>query len=366
MAIDAVVMRFTLVAPHDARVSPEAGFGTLIARSMKRFRCILLASLVALGLVAAPALPLRAGNLWQPPAVTAADQAYERHMVRGDSYAIRAVEARSMRVIQKPGRWQPPELLALRAVDAYEEAAAARPEAAEPHYRAAEVLNAHFLEQIGAAAVIGDRAIAERALGHWRAFEERAPLDPRATDTLFRRAIINTRLATDADLARAIDNYELLIARSDLPSRYGSNVAIWLSNLAETYMMAGRLDDAVRMYRRALDHGNDALHGYGLAVALDRNDQGALAREVMMSYALADKLRALETEGIFFVPEGEKEYYLALGREALGELAQAAAHYRRFIRSGAHPRFRPRAVDNLRAVEDRLRGRSGRAGGPGR
>lgn len=337
---------------------------------MKPFRSILLASLVALGLVAASALPLRASKLWQPPAATAADDAYERHMVRGDSYAIRAVEARSMRVIQKPGQWQPPDLLAQRAVDAYEAAAAARPDAAEPHYRAAEVINAHFLEQIDGAAVIGERALAERALGHWRAFEERAPLDPRATDTLFRRAIVNTRLATDADLARAIDNYELLIARSDLPTRYGSNVAVWLSNLAETYMMAGRLDDAVRMYRRALEHGNEALHGYGLAVALDRNDQGALAREIMLSYALADQLRGLETDGIFFVPEGEKEYYLALGREALGDLEQAAAHYRRFIRSGAHPRFRPRAVDNLRAVEGRLHGRGARAaertGGPGR
>lgn len=349
---------------------------------MTRVRRLVIASIVASGLasglVSGPAAgqpeaapeaevaPAQADSLWEalagPPAGHAGAAAYRRQMALGDHYTDEASQIDGR-------RWRSLRALALRAVEAYEKAAALRPEAGEPHYRAAEVLHAHFLERIGAGTVLTERAIAERALAHWRAFEERAPLDPRATDTLFRRAIVNTRLAGEDDLARAVDNYETLIERSDLPSRYAQNVATWLSNLAETYMMVGRLDDAVAMYRRALEYGSDPLHAYGLAVALDRNQQGALAREIMLSYAATDRLRGLESDGIFFVPEGEKHYYLALGREALGELEEAAAHYRRFISSGAHPRYRPRAVENLRAVQARLpghggRGRGGKGAGP--
>lgn len=297
-----------------------------------------------------PAAAAPASALWaplvEPAEARAVAAAYERQMALGDSFAEEASQLGDSWVILRKR--------AMRAVAAYEKAASLRPDAAEPHYRAAEVLHSHFLERTSAGAVLRERALAERALAHWRAFEERAPLDPRATDTLFRRAIVNTRLAEEADLQRAIDNYETLIERSDLPSRYAQNVAVWLSNLAETYMMVGRLDDAVIMYQRALDYGSDALHGYGLAVALDRNQQGALAREVMLSYAMADRLRALEADGIFFVPEGEKDYYLGLGYEVLGDPARAALHYRRFIDSGAHPRYRPRAHENLRAALERL------------
>lgn len=329
------------------------------------------AALVAIALalpvaIAARPGPARAGSPWDAPADAAADAEYRRQMARGDELAVQAMEARSMRFVQRQ-RWVPSGTLALRAVEAYKRAAAARPDDPEPHYRAAEVLHAHFLESPSTSSepVLRDRELAESALAHWQAFAERAPLDPRVTGTLFDRALVYTRLATEPDFVQAVAMYELLIERSDLRSLPAEQVATWLANLAETYMMVGRLGEAIETYQRALDYRAEPAYGYGLAVALDRDGQTALAREVMVSYAAADQMRDLQRGSVFFVPEGEVEYYLALGYEALDDLDQAARHYRRFIASGAHPRYQARAQENLRRVEKAM-SRGGKRTAPAR
>jgi tetratricopeptide (TPR) repeat protein len=314
------------------------------------------------GLIAAPYG--WAGSPWAEQVETAADAEHRRQMARGDELAVQALDARGMRFAQRQ-RWVPSGTLALRAVAAYERAAAARPDAAEPHYRAAEVLHAHFLESASTSEpVLRDREIAERALAHWEAFAQRAPLDPRVTATLFDRALVRTRLANEPDFQQAIACYETLIERSDLRAMPADQVATSLANLAETYMMVGRLGEAIETYRRALEYRADFTYGYGLAVALDRDGQTALAREVMASYAATDRLRDLHRGSVFFVPDGEIEYYLALGHEALEDFDQAASHYRRFIASGAHPRYQPRAAENLRRVEQARR--VGKRGAPPR
>jgi tetratricopeptide (TPR) repeat protein len=322
-----------------------------------------LACAVLYGLVAAP--PARAGSPWVEHSRAAADLEYRLQMARGDDLAVQSMEARGMRSVQRQ-RWVSWDTLALRAVAAYERAAAARPDAAEPHYRAAAVLHAHFLESASTSEpVLRDREVAERALAHWQAFAERAPLDPRVTGTLFDRALVRTRLATEPDFEQAITCYEMLVERSDLRSMSAEQVATWLANLAETYMMVGRLADAIESYQRALEYRADFTYGYGLAVALDRDGQTALAREVMLSYAATDRMRDLHRGEVFFVPDGEIEYYLALGHEALEDFDQAATHYRRFIASGAHPRYQARAAENLRRVEQAM-ARGGQRGAPPR
>lgn len=315
-------------------------------------RYILAIAMAAAALLALPGA-LVADELWRPDAPRFDD--YDRAMMMGDSHAIKAIEIKHSRISGTRRRARDYSTVVARAVAAYEEAARLRPDAAEPHYRAAEVIYNHQLDESPNAPLLVDHAAAKRALAHWRTFEELAPLDPRATDTLFRRAIVNTKLATEDSLNNAIDNYETLLGRSDLASMWATNVGTWLSNLAETYMMVGRLDDAVVMYRRALEYSNRPLYGYGLAVALDRAELGELAREIMLSYAVGDRLRALDEDGIFFVPEGERYYYLALGYEALGELDQAIGHYQLFLDSGAHPRFQPRARDNIHELLERRR-----------
>jgi tetratricopeptide (TPR) repeat protein len=300
---------------------------------------------------AAVATPARGDSFWQPAGPAAAADSYESLMARGDRYTVRAADIKFNRAADSTPL--SPEYMATvkKAVEAYEQAARARPTAAEPHYRAAEVLNAHVLDDSNA--VYNDRAAPERALAHCRAFSELAPLDPRVAETLFRRAIVYTKLATEADFQQAIGSYEALLASSDLDALDAREAAIWLSNLAETYMMVGRLSDAIAYYERSLTYNDRASYGYGLAVALDRAGQLESARQVMYSYARDDRLSELEEGSTFYVPEGELYYYKALGYESLGEIELAIRYYNMFIASGAHPRYQPRAREHVATLRKR-------------
>jgi tetratricopeptide (TPR) repeat protein len=276
---------------------------------------------------------------------------YRRQMALGDDHAIKAAEVAQQRLSSQSRQPRDYRALVKRAVAAYERAAELIPDAAEPHYRAAEVIYHRLLDGPQNTPVVSDRASASQALAHWRAFEDRAPLDPRATLILFRRAILHTKMADEDNWNLAIADYETLLARTDLNALDPGDAATWLANLAETYMMVGRLGDAIDTYKRALDFSNQPLYGYGLAVVYDRDDQGELAREIMLSHVQGDRLRSLGREGIFFVPEGERHYYLALGNEVLGDLELARKHYQHFIDSGAHPAFQPRAHQHLNRLE---------------
>lgn len=306
----------------------------------------------------------RGGDLWkvgnEPSETSKADKDYQHWLGVADNLAIEIGKFKSEppapQFDRQRLRQRYRENIA-RAVEAYEKASHARPDAAEPHYRAAELIHTYVLERGINTPVMRDRDWAMRALEHWQEFEALAPLDPRVNETFFRRALVNTKMADDEGYKRAIENYEQLLQRADLASIHPENASIWLGNLAETYMMVGRLDDAIATYQRALDFSDKALSGYGLAVALDRNEQGIRAREVMRNYAEFDKFASLTKGDVFFVPQGELEYYLALGHEAIGDLQRSEMHYKAFIASGAHPRYQARARENLQwVVELRKRG----------
>ncbi len=264
---------------------------------------------------------------------------FELAMQRGDTYALRAARPTG-RARLRTHR----DILVRFAIAAYEAAALADPTSPEPHLRAAEIISAHQLK--GTASP--NRFAAMRAIRHWDAFVRLAPLDPRIDEFIFRRSILFTRLGRKKDLERAIEDYARLLRSTRFSTESPSMVAQTLSNMAEVYMMIGRLDDAVAMYTRALEATpNKALYGYGLAVALDRDGQSTRAREIMLKHAAGDRLRDLRSGGVFFVPPAEIHYYLALGYEVLGRRGLAISHYQRFIASGAHPRFQPRARNNL-------------------
>ncbi|MCG8418500.1 MAG: tetratricopeptide repeat protein [Proteobacteria bacterium] len=317
---------------------------------------LVIAVAVGVSVVTVPA-STTADTLWQLPEDRPGSQRqskaseYRSYMTRADDHAIQAMEVKIARTLRKPRRPRSYHALVEEAVRLYELAAEVKPDQAEPHYRAAEVLHTHVLSQPSGGPTIRDRSQAERALAHWNAFEKLAPLDPRMNSILDRRAIVYTRLATQADIERAIVDYETALSRSSQVD------ARWLGNLAESYMMVGRIDDAIATYRRALEYSNEPLHGYGLAVALDRDSQGELARQVMWAYSMGDRLRSLDSSSVFFVPQGERYYYSALGYEVMGDLKLAALHYRMFIASGAHPRYQPRAIENLHSVVSRLNDR---------
>lgn len=302
-------------------------------------------------------------NVWQrasSPADPSKDL-FDKEMREADEFVLRA-NSESASISQRK-RW------VQLAIASYKSAAAAKPKDAEPYFRIAATLNSFYLDNCLDAPQFNvtkspfrdcsrpdviDLGIARQVIDALDAAEQRAPLDPRFSGAdgdsmLFERAILNTKLGTPKSLDLASKDYERYLERND---GKGANMETTLSNLAETYMMLGRLDDAIEAYKE-IGSPTHVSTIYGAAVALDRNDRTSLAIEIIQ--AQSKKGFELFKKGVrdgvtFFVPDGEKYYYFALGEEAFGNVEEALHYWNRFVGSGAHPQFHPRAKAHIDAL----------------
>ncbi len=312
-------------------------------------------------------------NVWQHAVdrgAEAKDDLYEAAMRKGDD-AARQARSRGASLATIRSTIQ-------RAIDSYRAAAAAKPAEAEPWWRIGMLLDSLYFDcqpdpfgppPSPLCDAKWDDKRAEEVIFAWDEFEKRAPLDPRLTyfdiggaHVLFERAILHTKLIEHSDpkttkkhLQAAAADYEKVLSRMDTGSaETGDFYEQCVGNLAETYMMLDRLDDAVEMYRQAINHGGRGSTVYGYAVALDRDDRGDAAREWVLKqgetgvHQFHDAVE--KTKEAFFVPEGEVYYYYALLEEAFGHNEDAIEYWQLYIRSGAHPEFQPRAKQHLDAL----------------
>ncbi len=318
-------------------------------------------SRLALVLVTALAASAHA-NVWERATDTTSEAArdrYEAALHDGDELAARAnAKGQSVRTVVS---------LVEQAVAQYRIAAAARPAEGEPFFRIASVIESYFTDcsvsmqlrpttcPLGLGSKI-DPARAKQAVEAWDAFEARAPLDPRVADALFARAILRTKMVVDAKDTRphlegALKDYTALLDRADGMTLL--NLAGVWGNLAETYMMLGKLDDAIEAYQIAIDKGANASTYYGKAVALDRDERGTEALELIKRQniqAFDDFKDEVRTGSVFYVPAGEEFYYFGLVYEAFGYYADSIAAWKSFIKSGAHPQYQARAKQHIDAL----------------
>jgi tetratricopeptide (TPR) repeat protein len=287
-------------------------------------------------------------DLWRQAAGPSRQTTFHRMMTRGDQYALRAAEQQTM------GHGEPANMLALRAADAYERAAVLDTRAAEPHYRAAEVLYLHFVEDPNHP----PKMPAERAIRHWVDFERLAPRDPRLESIYFRRSLTYTKLGGADNYRLAAADYEKELRLIDPGSVSEDQIARVLSNAAEIYMALGELDRALTLYYDSIEFATTSqrLYAFGLAVALDRDGQGVKAREIIRrfggySYGVLNP----PDGGVFFIPDGDEHYYQALGHESSGELESAINHYRQFVRIQPRSPYVERAQQNIKQLEADLK-----------
>ena len=152
------------------------------------------------------------------------------------------------------------------------------------------------------------------------------------------------------------------------------------ANFGEVLMADGRLADAQARYRDAIGAANEmstadkrarsqdlALGYYGLAVALDRDEQTVAARE-MMQRALANdpasavlKIASQPGGDLFFVPDGDVFYYLGLAAEVEGRGVDSEAGFREFLARAPQSRWARAAQAHL-GIKKTSGGRA-RAGG---
>jgi tetratricopeptide (TPR) repeat protein len=229
-----------------------------------------------------------------------------------------------------------------RAVQAFRDAAAIDDTAAEPHYFIATLL---LQARINCAGCPFDVKTANAAVGAIDRFESRAPLDPRLTSLLASGTVGGARAR--AHLEDALSDYQALL------DRYPDSDELVDGNMAETLMMLGRVDEAIDQYRVAMRSHPSTSNTLGLAVALDRDERGTEARTLIRDLghgAVGDWEIMVAAGSTFYVPDGEVFYYRALIEDAFGAVEDAAADYDRFVHSGAHPQFAPRATANRDAL----------------
>lgn len=320
----------------------------------------LLVSLLFFPLLLTPALSreAQAGEpLWQRATSDNAD--YKTLLAAGDEFAGAAASARARALrfghASRSGSSQSrssealAQSLARKALDSYELAAKAAPTKEEPHYRAGEVLSAFMLdENISAPSAL------DRAIKHWRQFEKKAPLDPRLLTVLDSRSIALTKRGGKKNLLAAVVDYDRqldLIDQSSDARRV--SIARLLSNRAELHMMLGDLQKSIDGYERALSFHLDTVYGYGLAVALDRDKQAVRARSIARTYAETDSSDALTRNGTFFVPPGERFYYIAIRAEGLKDYRAAVSAYKEFRRLLPNSPWAGQALANIKELAPR-------------
>jgi tetratricopeptide (TPR) repeat protein len=324
---------------------------------------VIRAALIVLAL-AAPA----SANVWRHAidqgSPDALQDIYDTAMTTGDEQTLQATSAGiSAAAVRSTLN---------NAVTAYRNAATAKPDRAEPYYKIGRVLYSFYFEPCNERQVYMqhpsplcprdpksfDAVHAKEIVEAWNMFESLAPLDPRmsvdretgsavAFNLLFHRAVLETQLSGPDNLGAAVKDYEKILARSDVPDETVE------SNLAEAYMMLGRLDDAIDTYRQALRTNRTTETMYGLAVALDRDERTDQAHDVISAQgeqAMAEFHRRVAEHLTFFVPEGEESYYFALAYESFGMTDSAIEYWKKFLVSKAaavHPQFKQRAREHL-------------------
>ena len=314
------------------------------------------ARMVVVVALAALARPADAGprTVWEKAAGPAGREAqYRALMARGDQLVERAAEQVNLGETQG-GRANG---LALRAAEAYEKAAALKPKAAEPRYRAAEVLYAHFVDEndhLG-----GDQLKpAERAIAHWDGFQKLAPRDPRLSDMLFRRSIALTKLGGINNYRRAAADYDAALRLEDAASASPLQVALLLSNAAEIHMASGDLERAIELYSDSLDYNPKELYGYGLIVALDRDGQATKALQMMQDYGYEYEVLfpdPRKESPPFFVPDGDVHWYQSIGEESRGNYQSAINHMSQFLAFQPKSPYVARARERIKTLEGKLR-----------
>jgi tetratricopeptide (TPR) repeat protein len=227
--------------------------------------------------------------------------------------------------------------LARQALELYRRASADQPREPDPHYYSGTI---H-------ADILRDPA---RAIASWRQVRALDPAYVHDPDMSFKLGIELSRLGRFTEGIAEYDraaSYKADIGRPD----------IVLGNSAEAAMGAGLLDDAIRRYRLALaypsvDPASTALHLFGLAVALDRDEQVGAAREVMLRALETDPHRAsMEPErGVFFVPEGDRHYYDGLAHLVAGRPAEARYAFEQFLAVLPADQYARRARAHLAAL----------------
>lgn len=151
----------------------------------------------------------------------------------------------------------------------------------------------------------------------------------------FEMAMVLTRLGRYRE---AIEAYEVALATN----LSGASRAVHLGNMAELTMALGDLDEAIKLYRKAMATRPNYVPGMlGMAVALERQGQRDSARGYLLQAMLApqDLTTTLDPSNLFFAPPADRDFLMGLLAEEQGDWQGARRHLELYVEQSAQGRY---------------------------
>lgn len=334
-----------------------------------------LALLLAVALCSAEgeARPTKEPDFWSEIADPGRRQ-YEESLKQGKTLLKRAGDLRIYLPPNKRGRRDPRKIQEIltdiearrrklygQALAAFQRAARASPHQGRAHFWIGRLLS-----------VMDNLSGEDRSLQIIRAFHRARKLDPNlgANERYLMAFQLGLAHSKRNELTKAVQEYDRALKLVEETGAVGRSRerAINYYNSAECLMALGRLDESIRRYQLSVsNYPSNALYKFGLAVALDRDEQVGKALEYARQAVSADQqMKELTDPSVFFLPDGEIHYYFALGYLAQGELPKARERWKLFLKQLPHSpwAFRARAhlarpLDKAASTNKRLAPRPG-------
>jgi tetratricopeptide (TPR) repeat protein len=311
---------------------------------------VLMAALLAL--LAPASAPARGDNLWS--GVLKGDTRRRAAAIEEGNLHLREARERRSRIDRgSPTRsfsFDP----ARAALAAYERALALGPEDADVHYRA--LTAAKLVVDVGGVCHACTDWY-ESVIRHVEALRRLDPNDPRDLGYAWDMSVALSKLGgmggprADEHFERAVAEYERWRRLVDeTEPYYASELSTSHSNEAELIMALGRLDEAIAEYQIAVNlNPIEPLGYFGLAVAFDRDGQWDKAMAAMREgLSRLPGINRLESNEVFFVPEGDVYYYWALAHQVQGaDPALVIAEYERFLSRARGTKYAQRAREHI-------------------
>src|SRR5579871_5411751 len=199
--------------------------------------------------------------------------------------------------------------------------------------------------------------LVQRAVDELETAQRLSPDGPRAEALAAQLAIEYSKLGRFEPALAQYDRAIRLHGALSVDPAEDAELGRLQANAAETLMALGRLDESIARYRASVDHARNDPDGrvlawWGLGVALDRDEQLEKSREAIRQALLHDRpdaplAGALHKDDVFFMPLGDKFYYVALGFLSRENPRAAADAFRAFLTAQPRSRWAPRARAHL-------------------
>jgi tetratricopeptide (TPR) repeat protein len=179
-----------------------------------------------------------------------------------------------------------------------------------------------------------------------------APIDiniPTEAAAAYELAVCQARAG---DYEAAIEGLRRIVGQT--PTASQQKLGLVHMRLGEATMALGRLDEAIESLSQAtrLDPNNYNMSWLALAVAYDRDEDGARAREAMAKVLENDsRVDRLITSGTTWIPAHDAGYYLGLAYLQAGNAGRALYHFRRYLVQAGETLWAGRARVHLEAAQ---------------